>query len=390
MKKRIFPALCILCMALITMNSFAQDTPPKKRSASVKKIWDIPHETLWEKWMWPHRSATFIITKERPIDYDTAYIKSYKKRLGVTVPLSTRFLTFTLQDGKGGSSLLFSPNLHYNIGLSITSRWASFILNSGVKIYGGNKERKGETKFQDFQLNLYGRKVTTDTYFQYYSGFYIRNSKSFENYQSDSAFAIRPDVNVMHMGISTYYIVNNKKFSYRSSFAFAEQQRKSAGSLLMGVYYSYFDASGDPSLISSPFRSSFDSLSYIKNARAQDFGFNIGYIYTFVFLKKCSATISLVQGIGGQHLHYLREDYTSYNKLLGGAEKIHARAALKYDNDRLYIGAMGILDYVLLPLKSSNSSFDYTYGKAMVFVGYRFKTLKKENNILKKMKLIGY
>lgn len=383
--------ICLLSIIVIlTMNSFSclsQDS--KTKSATKNKIRNIPHQTNWEKAMWIHRTFAYVITKERPIKYDTAYIKSNYKRLVITIPFSTRFLQFSLIDAKSGNRLTFAPNLQYNAGISVSSRWASFIVNSGLKIYNGDIDTKGETKFQDYQLNLYGRKVTTDMFVQHYTGFYIKNSKSYDNYTSDSSYSIRTDVSSLHMGVSSYYVVNNKRFSYGSSFAFVEQQKKSAGSLLLGIYYSYFDANGSPSLVTSPFRENFDSLSLIKYGHTHDFGINFGYIYTLVFLKKCSITASLVQGIGGEQMGYKREDNSTFKQLTGGAGKLHARLAMRYDNGRYFIGAMGMYDYFLFSGKS-NSSFDYSFGKFMLCVGYRFSILKGERRILKKLKLIDY
>ncbi|HWY13203.1 MAG TPA: DUF4421 family protein [Bacteroidia bacterium] len=376
-------------LALTFANSYAQDTTAVKRSSRVKTIWDIPHKTLREKWMWIHRSVAFNITKDRPINYDTAYIRSYKKRLVVTIPVAARFLKFTLIDIESKNKLAFTPNLQYNLGISLSSRWASFIVNSRIKVYGGENGVKGKTNYRDYQLNLYGRKFTTDMFVQYYQGFYIRNSKDYSQYVSEKPYQIRDDVYAINIGVSSYYIVNHKRFSYRNSFAFTEQQKKSAGSLLLGIYYSYFTATGSPSLVSDPFRSSFDTLSLIKSGSTHNFGFNLGYIYTLVFLKKCYVTASLVQGIGGKYVSYRRDDNTTFNQLIGGAGKLNVRAGLGYDQGRYFIGAMGMFDYFLLGRKTS-STLDYTTGKFMLYIGYRFSVLKAETKMLKKLKLIDY
>src|ERR1700752_509663 len=323
MKAKVLPIIYFLVMIISSINSNAQDSSSVTKRTPVKTIWDIPHKTAWEKWMWIHRSVAFQITKERPINYDTTYIKSYYKRLVVTFPVSSRFLQFSLIDLKSGSKLNFAPNLEYDLGIGVSSRWASFILNTGVQIFSGNTDIKGETTYQDYQLNIYSRKITTDMFVQYYSGFYIRNSKSYSNYVSDAPYAIRADVNAINMGVSSYYIVNHKKFSYGNSFSFVDQQKKSSGSLLLGVYYSYFDAKGSPSLVTPPFSNSFDSLSFIRQGHTQNFGFNLGYIYTYVFFKKCYATASLVQGIGGKQVVYTRDDNSSHNQWIGGAGKLH-------------------------------------------------------------------
>lgn len=389
MKTKTFLIVCLLLIIIVSINSNAQDTSLVLGPVSVKTISDIPHKTIWQKWMWIHRSIAFGITRERPVNYDTAYIKSYYKRLIITLPISTRFLKFSLIDLKSGSKLTFAPNLQYDLGLSVSSRWASFIFNTGVKIVNNDIDIKGKTKYQDYQLNLYSRKVTTDMFVQYYSGFYIKNSHAYNNYVSDKPYAVRADVNSLHLGVSSYYIVNHRRFSYGNSFAFVEQQKKRAGSLLLGLYYSYFDANGSPSLITAPFKSSFDTLSYITSGRTQDFGLNFGYIYTLVFLKNYYVTASLVQGVGGEQIVYRREDNSTYHQLNGGAGKLHVRFSLGYNTERYFIGTMGMFDYFLFTAKS-HSTFDYSYGKFMVYAGYRFSILKKERKLLHRLKLIDY
>ncbi len=375
--------LLLIWLNIISLNLYSQS------SSDIKKISDIPHKTVFEKLMWIHRSVALNVTKERKINYDTSYIRSYYKRLVITLPITNRFLKFSLLDSKSGNKLVFAPNPEYNLGISVSSRWASFIVNSRIKIYGSDTEIKGKTSFNDYQLNLYGRKFTTDMFVQYYRGFFIKNSKSYDTYTNEKPYQIRSDVYALHMGVSSYYVVNNKRFSYSNSFAFAEQQKKSAGSLLLGIYYSYFTATGSPSLVSDPFRVSFDSLSLIRSAQTHHFGFNLGYIYTLVILKKFYATASLVQGIGGTHVAYRRDDASAYNKLEGGAGKLHVRFGLGYDHGRYFGGVMGMFDYYLLGRKTT-STFDYSYGKFMIYTGYRFSVLKAERKLLKRLKLIDY
>lgn len=386
MKSNNFYFIWFSFMIFSSLISYSQDSSSLK---TKKTIWDIPHKSVWEKWMWIHRAVTFEVTKDRPVNYDTNYIKSYQKKLVITVPVSYKQLQFSLIDFKSGNKLTFAPNQQYDFGISISSRWASFIINTGAKLFNKDTQIKGETNYQDYQVNLYNRKITTDMFFQNYSGFYIKNSKTFASYTNTQPYDIRTDVKAVNMGASTYYIVNHKKFTFKNSFTFVEKQKKSAGSILLGTYYSYFDAKGNPSLVTYPFKSNFDSLSFIRNGHSHNFGFNLGYIYTFVFLKKFYATASLVQGIGGTQIVYVLEDNTKYNKLSGGAGKLNVRLALGYDKGKYFIGTMSMFDYYLFR-GNENSTLDYNFGKFMIYVGYRFSTIKAEKKILKHFKLINY
>jgi len=383
--------ICIILLMIISfMNINAQNpSSVKKHKTTIKSIWDIPHVTNWQKRMWINRSYVFEMTKERPVNYDTSYIKSYYKRLVIILPFSTRFLNFSLIDLLSKNKLSFAPNLQYNIGIGVSSKWASFSINNVVKIFNNNTDIKGKTSNQNYQLNLYFRKFITEILDQNYSGYYIKNSESFNSYKSDKRYLIRADVKTLNFEVNTYYIVNNRSFSYGNSFAFVEQQKKSAGSLLLGLYYSYFDAKGSPSLVTSAFKSSFDTLSLIHNGHTYNIGVNLGYIYTLVFLKRFYSTASYVQGFGGEQVNYQRDDNSTYNKWVNGAEKSEVRLAFGYDDGKYFAGAMGMYDYFFYR-GNVNPTFDYSYGKFMVYIGYRFAILKKERKLLHNLKLIDY
>jgi hypothetical protein len=108
-----------------------------------------------------------------------------------------------------------------------------------------------------------------------------------------------------------------------------------------------------------------------------------------VFLKKFYITTSLVQGVGGEQINYERDDHSTYHKLVGGAGKLNARGAFGYGNGKCFIGAMGMFDYYLFR-GAWNSTFDYSFGKFMIYCGYRFVVLKKERKLLRRLKLIDY
>ena len=103
MKTKILLNAFICMMFISSLKCTAQDSSAVTKNTSVKTIWDIPHKTFRQKWMWIHRSIAYKITQERTVNYDTAYIKSYYKRFVITVPLSTRFLKFSLIDSKSGN-----------------------------------------------------------------------------------------------------------------------------------------------------------------------------------------------------------------------------------------------------------------------------------------------
>ncbi|HSH67594.1 MAG TPA: DUF4421 family protein, partial [Bacteroidia bacterium] len=274
-------------------------------------------------------------------------------------------------------------------GFGVSSRWATFQLLTGVRIFENYKNQKGETHYHDTQFNIYSPRVTCDIFYQNYKSFYIRNSLSYPDYTGITRYAVRSDINAVSFGVSSYYVFNSKKFSYRSAFAYTEVQKKSSGSFLAGTYFFLFNVKGDSTLVGFPFRPLFDSLSFIKNATVQTYGINIGYIHTFIFWKRFYTTISLVQGLGLEQTLYKNTEALSYSSPLKGAAKINCRYAFGYNLGRFYIGTMGILDYLFFTSKS-NTTFNFNTGKITAFIGYRFYFVKKERQILRALNLIDY
>ena len=351
----------------------------------------IPHETFKEKWLWPHRLIARMITKDRPPFQDTTYYIAYKKRLVVTLPVSTRTLTFSIDDKVSGKTLYYVPNTTYDLGLSINSRWASFLVNTGVSFPSTKSKEKGKTSFKDYQFNIYGKRFMTDANLQLYHGFYLRNAKELlpDNVSMEGEFEKRPDIYSTALGVSTSYILNYKRFSYRGSFAFTERQLKSAGSLLFGGYFSFLYTEADSSLVSDNYQALFDTSSYIRSAYSQKIGLNIGYAYTFVIKRSFYVTVSLINGFGLDHLTTTTENGMAYDYKYSFSSKASLRLATGYDNGRIFCGLMGIYDNFGFS-GYSKLNFDYGYGKFRVFVGYRLNMIKQERWLLRKLNLIDW
>lgn len=386
-KKCLYLAL-LLCILFIPEISCAQDTVKFETIRSVK---DIPHATLKQKWMWPHRSIAFLFMKERLPYYDTSYYSSYKGKLVVTIPISTRFINFELKDGLSSNFLRFEPNSQYDVGISINSKFASFLLNSGVTLFNKDEATKGKTSYQDYQFNLYGKRSTIDIALQTYQGFYIQNSGKYENFRNTQTqpYEMRRDVFVYALSLNHYYIFNYKKFSYRSSFAFTENQKKSVGSFLCGGYLSLFAIKADSSLVSTSFAQYFNNSSGIKNGSVFNFGINLGYIYTLVIKKRIHATLSLVQGIGTDKTNVTMKDDSKREGTYRFASKQNLRIALGYDSGKFFAGTMGLFDFYYFD-DTDRSIFNYAYGKFRIFAGYRFSVENRQKRFLQKLNLIDY
>lgn len=367
----------------------AQDTI---KFETIKSIKDIPHATLKQKWMWIHRSVVYAFMKERVPTNDTNFYSSYKSRLvSLAFPISTRFINFKLRDGLSSNFLKFEPNNQYDIGISINTRFASFIVNTGVPVSNNKDATRGSTKYNDYQFNLFGKKSTIDLSLQTYKGFYVQNAGNYDSFRNNQLqqYEIRPDISVYAFSFNHYYLFNNKKFSFRSSFAFNERQKKSAGSFLAGSYVSLFGVNADSTLVSGYFTPYFDSTADIKTAAIFNVGLNLGYTYTLIIRKKFYATLSFVQGVGMSKTNAVKEDNSKHEDNFRFASKQNLKMAFGYNNEKFFLGTLGIFDFYNAGDKN-RSNFSYSNGKFRVFAGYRFSIENQERKFLRRLNLIDY
>lgn len=79
---------------------------------------------------------------------------------------------------------------------------------------------------------------------------YLENTHELDQ-EFPAPYYVRPDIYEQIFGLTTLYIFNNKKFSYRSSLVQDERQLRSAGSLLAGAEGYYGLANADSALVPS-------------------------------------------------------------------------------------------------------------------------------------------
>ena len=102
-------------------------------------------------------------------------------------------------------------------------------------------------------------------------------------------------------GLDAYYIFNHTHYSQAAAYCFSKYQKRSAGSLLSGIYMSHQDVVMDLSKLDA------DLIQYLPNEetdyrfRYRDFGFMIGYGYSWVFHHGWLYNITVAPSIGYRH-----------------------------------------------------------------------------------------
>ncbi len=290
---------------------------------------------------------------------------------------------FILGSGNGfelrsNQNIRVRPNEIGSVGLRVSHRWLSGALAFGVK--NVQSDKKGTTDFFNLNVNLYRQKWGFDGYYHSYKGQYITNDEiaSLPQFAKTQTYPVLPNVSTVYIGTSAYWVANHKKFSHRASFLCNELQKKSAGSFLLMVSYSFFKMSSDTGFVPGDIRSNIPFSSQIVDGRFNSFSIMPGYAYTLVFAKKCYLTLAPSIGLMTQFQNYSTNGSTEKGKTDGNVfyPRGMARAALGYNASRWYAGISAFVDNYIIQLPQ-NDLLIYNIGNANFYVGYRFNVPKK-------------
>jgi len=336
----------------------------------------------------------FSFTLEVKAQQDSALKAYYKYRKLYVHDLSHKINVSGLIVGAGNGFELRSkqnirlrPNETGNIGLRFTHQWLTIGLS--LRIKNLNPERRGTTNFLNIVANSYGKKWGGDAYYLSYKGHYITNSyvADLPQFLDSNTYPILPNLNTVYSGINGYYIFNHQKYSYRASFIRNEIQRKSAGSFLMMMSYSYFKLSSDTGFIPSSVIQNFLPESRINSGKFNSVSIMPGYAHTFVFAKNYFFTLSPSIGLMTQFQNYTINGLTVKGVQKGGSviyPRGMARAALGYNSKKWYCGISAIVDNYIIQLPE-NDLLIYNIGNANIYAGFRIDVPKKLKRLSKKI-----
>jgi hypothetical protein len=311
--------------------------------------------------------------------FDTSYIQTYPKVFTLYLPVTTPYLSFIYKEKGKGNYADFRPARQLDLGLGLNYHGFNLIIGTGIAFFKNNKLEQGKTKYLDLQVHFMPRRFANDLYYQKYKGYYIRNSDSFINNQTNIKL-LRPDIKTELIALNSIYIFNYRQFSFKSAFNYNETQIKDAGSVLLGVFYSRFKESGDSALIIPKMNNYLNSGTDIQQAVEQITGLNMGYAHTFIAFRDYRATIMVMEGFGIYKIHYTKLDRTIQDVKPSVAEKTNLRFSAGYDSGKIIIGLFSIYDFYHLYHKN-NDVVNFENGKLRIYAGYRFgkKNLKRIN-----------
>lgn len=296
---------------------------------------------------------------------DKAYVHRYDTLLMTRFFVSQKYTSFVFRYLNEQATLRYRPNSKLAMGVGGTYGPITLNLGYGFDFINPNdNDRKGKTKGIDLQAHLYFSKLIIDLMGQFYNGFYLNDQ---QNQTSDGKYYQRPDISLRLIGVNGQYVLNNKRFSYRSALFNSDWQKKSAGSLLAGAEILGGQGGADSTLMPGSSQNQVNDQSL--KLKFFQLGPNLGYTYTLVIYKRFYLTGAVAASLVYEFNNF--NDENGSERLNGISSNTFLRAFTGYNGERWAGGLSWIQSYVNIATSNDRIRADMNSGKLNFSIVYR-------------------
>lgn len=271
---------------------------------------------------------------------DRTYITTYDRRLHLFVVSDRQ--DYTLRVVGAPYSLNYKPNLAWTLGLGIDYKWFGTELTVKLPFLGYNVARKGYSKPFALTINLNNRRLWFSTQYQFYRGFYLNNPDRLQPnwFDQHPAYPYRNDMRSQTITSHLLYQFNTLQVSVPATLLQREEQRRTAGSWVVGASINYQLIRADSSLVFPALQPDFDPTSQLLRLNSLTLAVDAGYMRTVVFSKHYFASFMARPGLALLWRQTKTVSDNSENQIRVGWEG-HASVTLGYSTDLYYGGIYG-------------------------------------------------
>lgn len=312
---------------------------------------------------------------------DTTYIKDLSDLLAVRFLGISKFNKFKISDQEIPFELQYAPNSNLNFGFGVNYKWFGLGIAFNIPFINNDDEKYGKTRRIDAQTNIFARKFLIDVYLHKYQGFYVENPESYlPEWDASQPYPQRPDIYTASFSGSFIYVFNHTKYSAKAAFVQTDLQRKSAGSFLLGGFFSLNGVAGDSSFIPYELKDIYNPELQFREVGTAGLGVAFGYSHTFVMWKKFYLSFTFVPGFSAQsyEVKYEDADEDRTGSLIAG--RFLARGAFVYNTEKSFAGFTASNDsFSGNTGKENKNTINFDVGMVRFFYGRRFNIKKKSH-----------
>lgn len=312
---------------------------------------------------------------------DTTYIEPQHYNYTVMLQNTNTYEQYTLSS-KDGQRISFSPDPTFRLGPYFGWRWV--FLGYTIDLKHINASSKHTNK-KEFDLSLYSSMLGIDLFWrQTGNDYHVQNMTMSDSFDA-SAMKKAPfdGLKSSIKGFNLYYIFNHRKFSYPAAYSQSTVQRRSAGTMLLGIGYTRhtLDVNFEKlsALVDEKLGKKEDGTSRIDSSlsftkvKYTDVSVSCGYAYNWVFAKNWLFNASVSVGVAynqsksdTEHTRLDLRDFSFKNFNFDGI----GRFGVVWNNTKWYAGASTIIHSY--NYKKEQFSTNNSFGSLNIYVGVNF------------------
>jgi len=313
------------------------------------------------------------VCQNKKSKYSTSIV-SFAEKAVIQANINTQADSYSLQS-ENNSNYTISTNNQFRLDLSLNYDFIGLTIGFSPKFIPGNNDNdlKGESSYQDFRFRFFLGNWVQELQYRKVEGFYIENSKDLiPNWvEGNDPYVQFPNLKTIFWGGSTSYILN-PNFSLKNLVANTEWQRKSAGSFIPTLNYSYTHLSGT-----------------IGKSKIYENNFNISiapeYYYTLVIHQNWFVSLSTSPSFGIRFSKDGEEGTNVNESNIYWPISFDGGLQIGYSSSSFFYGANLKFETTWYNEDSkTNILNDRVFAK--IYLGYRFdapKKVKKTINMIK-------
>lgn len=329
-----------------------------------------------------HRVGNLFTRFFREFDnIDTTYIEPQHYNYTVMLQNTNTYEEYTLSN-KDGQRISFAPDPTFRLGPYVGWRWVFLGYTIDLKHINGHSDH---TNKKEFDLSLYSSMLGIDLFWrQTGNDYHVQRMTLGDGVDTSPMRRVAFDgFKSSIKGFNLYYIFNHRKFSYPAAYSQSTTQRRSAGSMLLGIGYTRHTLEVDWDKLSGIVderlgmkedgTTRIDSSLQFSKVKYSDVSVSCGYAYNWVFARNWLFNASMSLGIAynqsssdTDHGPFDFKDFSFKNFNFDGI----GRFGVVWNNTKWYAGASTIIHSY--NYKKAQFSTNNSFGSLNIYVGVNF------------------
>lgn len=313
---------------------------------------------------------------------DTTYIEPQHYNYTVMLQNTNTYEEYTISS-RDGQRISFAPDPTFRLGPYLGWRWVFLGYTFDLKHINGKSNHTNKT---ELDLSIYSSLLGIDLFWRQTGNDYHVQRMSLGDANIDTSPMKKVAFDGFKSsikGFNLYYIFNHRKFSYPAAYSQSTVQRKSAGSMLLGIGYTRHAIEVDWDklglLVDEKLGKTEEGDSRVdpdlefSKVKYTDISVSCGYAYNWVFAKNWLFNASVSAGLAynksssdTQHAVFDFRDFSFSNFNLDGI----GRFGVVWNNTKWYAGASTIIHSY--NYKKDKFSTNNSFGSVNIYLGVNF------------------